>query len=76
MTTITTTAPISPLRQRMLHDMMMRGLSRHKQQDYIRHVRRFAAFLKRPPDTEAPEILKHCGVSNGRSVSLIAAVHS
>lgn len=40
MTTVTTDAPITPLRQRMQHDMMMRGLGRHTQHDYIRHVRR------------------------------------
>src|SRR3546814_17918315 len=55
MTTVTTDAPITPLRQRMQHDMMMRGLGRHTQQDYIRHVRRFAAFLERPPDTATEE---------------------
>ena len=49
-TTITKT-PVNPLRQRMQHDMMMRGLGPHTQHDYIRHVRRLAAFLGRPPDT-------------------------
>lgn len=36
---------------------MMRGLSRHTQQDHIRQVRRFVAFLKRPPDTATAEDL-------------------
>jgi integrase/recombinase XerD len=54
MATSPTDAPISPLRQRMQHDMLMRGLGSHTQQDYIRHVRRFAAFLGRSPDTAAP----------------------
>ena len=58
MTTVTTDAPITPLRQRMQHDMMMRGLGRHTQQDYIRHVRRFAAFLERPPDTATAEDIR------------------
>ncbi|WP_081732448.1 phage integrase N-terminal SAM-like domain-containing protein [Mesorhizobium sp. L103C119B0] len=35
----------------MQHDMLMRGLGSHTQQDYVRHVRRFAAFLGRSPDT-------------------------
>lgn len=39
------TAPISPLRQRMQHDMMMRGLGPHTQKDYGRHVKRLEAFL-------------------------------
>src|ERR1043165_1579940 len=57
-TASTTTAPISPLRQRMQHDMMMRGLGPHTQRDYIRHVRRLAAFLGRPPDTATEEDLR------------------
>jgi site-specific recombinase XerD len=47
--------PVTPLRERMQHDMVLRGLGRHTQQDYIRHVRRFAAFLRRPPDTATAE---------------------
>lgn len=46
---------ISPLRQRMQEDMLMRGLGPHTRQDYVRHVRNFAAFLGRSPDTAAPE---------------------
>ena len=49
MITATTDVPVTPLRQRMQHDMMMRGLGRHTQQDYIRHVRRFAAFAAGKP---------------------------
>jgi site-specific recombinase XerD len=45
----------SPLRQRMQEDMLMRGLGSHTRQDYVRHVRNFAAFLGRSPDTSAPE---------------------
>src|SRR3546814_12064342 len=58
MDSVTTAAPISPLRQRMQHDMMMRGLGPHTQKDYIRHVRRLAAFLERPPDTASEEDLR------------------
>lgn len=50
-----TDAPVSPLRQRMQQDMLMRGLGPHTRQDYVRHVRRFAAFLGRSPDTATPE---------------------
>lgn len=63
MTTATTDIPVTPLRQRMQHDMMMRGLGRHTQQDYIRHVRRFAAFLGRPPDTATAEDLRRFQLS-------------
>lgn len=58
MDTITTTSPMTPLRQRMLDDMMMRGFGTHTQKDYIRHVRCFAAFLGRPPDTATAEDLR------------------
>ena len=52
MDTITTAAPTTPLRQRMLDDMMMRGFGTHTQKDYIRHVRCFAAFLGRFNDLD------------------------
>ena len=55
MATLSTDRPITPLRQRMQHDMVLRGLGPHTQQDYIRHVRRFATFLGRPPDVATPE---------------------
>ena len=58
MATLSTDRPITPLRQRMLDDMLMRGLGPHTQQDYIRHVRRLAAFLGRPPDTATAEDLR------------------
>ncbi|MGF7154711.1 tyrosine-type recombinase/integrase [Novosphingobium gossypii] len=58
MTVSIDTAPISPLRQRMQHDMMMRGLGPHTQQDYVRHVKRLAAFLGRPPDMATEEDLR------------------
>lgn len=50
-----TPSPVTPLRQRMLEDMAMRGLREGTQRDYIRFVRSFAAFLKRSPDTATPE---------------------
>jgi hypothetical protein len=56
-TTITNT-PVNPLRRRMQHDMMMRALGPHTQHDYIRHVRRLAAFLGRAPDTATAQDLK------------------
>lgn len=46
------------LRQRMQHDMMMQGLKPHTQKDYIRHVRRLGAFLRRPPNTASEEALR------------------
>jgi hypothetical protein len=43
--------PNSPLRQRMIEDMTARRFKEKVQKDYVRHVRRFAAFLGRSPDT-------------------------
>lgn len=53
-----TTQSISPLRQRMLDDMRMRKLSDKTQSHYLRAVRRFAAYLGRPPDTASAEELR------------------
>src|SRR5690606_22665224 len=58
MITSPTAAPATPLRQRMQQDMLMRGLGWHTQQDYIRHVRGFAAFLGRTPDTATPDDIR------------------
>lgn len=55
MATSSAERPISPLRQRMLEDMAMRGLRSETQRDYIRFMRSFAAFLGRPPDTATAE---------------------
>ncbi|GAY24175.1 hypothetical protein SFOMI_4755 [Sphingobium fuliginis] len=39
--------------------MMMRGLGPHTQKDYVRHVKRLAAFLGRSPDTATPRPAAH-----------------
>src|SRR6201985_1193188 len=50
-----TTEAITPLRQRMIEDMNARKLGAHSQRSYIHSCRRFTAFLKRSPDTAAPD---------------------
>ena len=50
--------PISPLRQRMIDDMTARRVKEKVQKDYVRHVRTFAAFLGRSPDTATSEDLR------------------
>src|SRR6202453_4443983 len=47
--------PNSPLRQRMIEDMTARRFKEKVQKDYVRHVRRFAAFLGRSPDSATSE---------------------
>jgi integrase/recombinase XerD len=50
--------PISPLRRRMLDDMTMRRFAPDTQRDYIRAVKKLAAFLGRSPDTATAEDLR------------------
>ena len=58
---------ISPLRQRMLEDMTILGLRADTQRNYIRFVRSFVAFLKRPPDTATPEDIRRFQVHQAES---------
>jgi site-specific recombinase XerD len=45
------TNTVSPLRQRMIEDMAARKLDPHTQRGHIYSCKRFAAWLKRSPDT-------------------------
>src|SRR5580693_5807250 len=58
MTSDTSPRPISPLRARMIEDMTVRGFNEHTRCDYVRHVRSFAAFISRSPDTASAEDLR------------------
>jgi site-specific recombinase XerD len=51
-------SPAGTLRERMIEDMMVRGFKAKTRNDYIRHVRAFAAFIGRAPDTATPEDLR------------------
>lgn len=72
------TKTISALRQRMIEDMRMRKLSPKTQAAYIRAVRQFARYLRRPPDTATVEDLRNYQlylVDHGTSaISLNAAI--
>src|ERR1700757_1520149 len=50
--------PITPLRQRMIEDMMVRNFVEKTRNDYIRRVKTFTAFLGRSPDTATAEDLR------------------
>ena len=69
---------ITPLRQRMTDDMRMCKLAEKTQIQYIRAVRRLAAFLGRSPDTATVEDLRRYQlhlVDHGTSpVSINAAI--
>jgi len=41
---------ITPLRERMIEDMRIRGIGEKTQAAHIRGVKDFAAFLGRPPE--------------------------
>jgi integrase/recombinase XerD len=52
------TQAITPLRQRMIEDMTIRQFVDSTQNNYIRVVRDFSAFLRSPPDQAEPEDLR------------------
>src|SRR5215472_2745391 len=49
------TNTVSPLRHRMIEDMAARKLNPHTQHGYVSSCKRFAAWLKRSPDTATPD---------------------
>jgi integrase/recombinase XerD len=48
----------TPLRERMIEDMRIRGIGDKAQKGHIRAIKDFAAFLGRSPDTATPEELR------------------
>jgi hypothetical protein len=42
----------------MIEDTTVRGFNEHTRRDYVRHVRSFAAFIGRSPDTAMAEDLR------------------
>jgi len=52
------TDSVSPLRQRMIEDMNARKLGAHSQRSHVHSCKRFAAFLKRSPDTATPDDIR------------------
>jgi site-specific recombinase XerD len=53
-----TTEAITPLRQRMIEDMQARKLGPHSQRSHIYSCKRFAAFLKRSPESATREDIR------------------
>jgi integrase/recombinase XerD len=49
---------VSPLHQRMIEDMNARKLGKHSQRSHIHSCNRFAAFLKRSPETATPDDIR------------------
>ena len=76
-----TTNTVSPLRQRMIEDMTARKLGPHSQRSHIHSCRRFAAFLKRSPDTATADDVRRfqlhlveAGVSIGNRNRIMTGV--
>ena len=63
---------MTPLRERMLEDLRLRGLSPRTQEAYVGAVRQLAAHYHKPPDpampqrrrTPPPSVFFTCGTSN------------
>lgn len=49
---------VTPLRQRMIEDMRIRGMGDKAQKSHIRAIKDFTAFLGRSPDRATPEDLR------------------
>lgn len=49
---------MNPLRQRMLHDMQLRGLAPKTQESYLRAVRQLAVYYGKSPDQISEEELR------------------
>ena len=49
---------VSPLRERMMEDMRIRGMGDKSQKAHIRALKDFTAFLGRSPDTATPDDLR------------------
>lgn len=64
------THTISPLRQRMIEDMNARKLCAHTQKSHISSCKRFAAFLKRSPDTATAEDIRRFQLHLSEIVSI------
>ena len=50
---------VTPLRMRMIADMSARTLGPASQMSHLRACKRFAAWLRRSPDTATPDDVKH-----------------
>ena len=73
------TAPISPLRQRLIDEMTLRRFSPETQRNYTRDVGRLASFLGRSPGTATAEDLRRFQVEqqeNGVPVPTINGIVS
>ena len=50
--------PLTPLAQRMLHDLQLAGRAERTQESYLRQVRKFAQWLMKSPDVATEDELR------------------
>jgi len=55
---IPTARRVSPLRQRMIEDMMVRNFAANTQESYLRQVSLFARHFNRSPEQLGPEEIR------------------
>jgi hypothetical protein len=72
-----TTDTISPLRQRLIEDMNARKLCAGTQRGHISSCKRFAAFLRRSPDTATLEDIRRfqLHLAETPNIEIIAEMH-
>src|SRR6266446_6240008 len=72
------TDTVSPLRQRMIEDMNARKLCAGTQRGHIRGCKRFAAFLRRSPETATAEDIRqfqlHLAVASNLKVRMLLSL--
>ena len=51
-------SPVTPLRQRMIEDMVARNLGRHSRRSHLSSCERFAVFLERSPETATADDIR------------------
>src|SRR5450631_1416433 len=62
---------VSPLRRRMIEDMTARKLTVYTQRSHLQSCKRFAAWLKRSPDTATPDEVRQFQlhlIESGKSI--------
>jgi integrase len=76
MTSTPSPRPVSALRARMIEDMTVRGFTEETRSNYIRDVRAFAAFIRRPPDTATAEDLRRFQLHQTQSGMQASSINS
>jgi site-specific recombinase XerD len=76
MTSQSSNRPVGALRARMIEDMSVRGFTEETRRNYIRDVRAFAAFIRRPPNTATAEDLRRFQLHQTQSGIQASSINS